>query len=213
MKDIFLRYIFTLLHPFQVQRHLRMERLGEKVLPFGVDVSRYRGVEYYEALAVSWLFFLCHCLYSPITLHLSFHSRRFLEKAGGVFPPEEWGQGILLIKLVATATFFPLIAWLWVRFWDMIIKFFVELFNVEDKNIEQASAEIVRNSLVGHAFLIIPVFGGVVQSVAGLVLLYAGLRKNLSLSRIQALVVIASPLFLFLGMLFLCVLSLINLLY
>ena len=211
MKEILLRYIFTLLHPFQVHQHIRLQREG--VLPFGGDTARYQGVDYYEALAVSWLFFLAHCFYSPIVLHLSLYSRHYLEAQGGLFPSQEWGQGMLLIKLLAAATFFPLVTWLWVRFWDMMIRFFAELFNLEGEDVEQASAEIARNSLVGHAFLIIPIFGGVAQSVAGMVLLYAGLRKNLLLSRLQSLLVIASPLFLFLGLIFLCVLSLINIFY
>ena len=213
MKEIFLRYVFTLMHPFQVHRHLRMRREGRGVVPFSENPLRYRGVDYYEALGVSWLFFLVHCLYSPVVLHLGIYFRQFLEEKGGLFPSEEWGHGLLLIKLVAAATFFPLLTWLWVQFWNMMIKFFAELFNLESEGVEKASAEITRNSLVGHVFLLIPIFGGVVQNIAGMILLYAGLRGNLSMSRMQSLLVIASPLFIFLGLLFLCALSLINLFY
>ena len=190
-----------------------MERVGEGMLSLGSVTSRYRGVDYYEAVSVSWLFFVFHCFYSLAALHLGIYSRRYLQEQGVSGALEEWGQGFLIIKLVAAATFFPLLTWFWVKFWDMVIKFFAELFNVEDKSVERASEEITRNSLVGHTFLLIPVFGGMAQNIAGLVLLYAGLRKNLSLSLMQALIVIASPLFLFMGLLFLLVLSLFNLFY
>ena len=201
------------MHPFRVHENLRMERLGGGVLPFVKERTLYRGVDYYEAIAVSWLFFVCHCFYSLVALHLSIYSQKFLQDEGGVFALAEWGQGILLIKLLAAATFFPLLTWFWVKFWDMNIKFFAELFNVEEDNIEKISEEIARNSLVGHTFLIIPVFGSLAQSVAGFILLYAGLRNNLALARMQTLVIIASPLFLFLGLFFLSVLVLFNLLF
>ena len=118
MKELFLRYVFTLMHPFEVHRHLRLERAGGGgILPFdGEEASRYRGVEYYEAMAVSWLFFLCHSFYSPVALHLGMSSRQFLQEQGGIFPLQEWGQGILLIKLVAAVTFFPLVTWIWGQF-------------------------------------------------------------------------------------------------
>ena len=213
MKDIFLRYVFTLLHPFQVHNQLRLDRLGNDVLPFAKEGSRYRGVDYYEAMSVSWLFFVCHCFYSLVAIHLSIYSQRFLEEGEGMMSLVGWGQGVSLIKLIGVATFFPLLTWFWVKFWDMIIKFFAELFDVDESDIERASGEIAHNSLVSHTFLLVPIFGGLVQSIASLVLLYAGLRKNLALARIQALMVIASPLFLFLGLFFLSALVLFNLIF
>ena len=214
MKEVFVRYVFTLLHPFRVHSHLRLERVGRGILPFGGEkTALYRGVNYYEAMVLSWLLFVCHCFYSLAVLHLGIYSRRFLEEQGGMFVSEEWRQGLFLVKLVATVTFFPLAAWLWVKFWDVVIRFFAELFNVEERDVERASEEITRNSLVGHTFLLIPVFGGLAQSIAGMVLLYAGLRKNLSFSRLQSLIVLGSPLFLALGLFFVYLLFLFNIFF
>ena len=215
MKELLLRYFFTLLHPFEVHRNLRLQRASAGgVLHFdGEGASRYRGVDYYEAIAVSWVLVLCHSFYSPVALHLGIHSRQMWELPAGIFPSEEWEYGMLLIKLVAGVTFFPLFAWVQVSFWDMIIRFFAALFNREDGNTEQVSQEIARHSLVGHVFLIIPIFGGLAHLIAGLVLLYAGLRKNLSLSRAQSFVVIASPVIILLGLFFLFLLSLLSVFY
>ena len=203
------------MHPFEVHGRLRLQRSGgEGVLPFdGEGTSRYRGVDYYEAMAVSWLLVLVHSFYSPVALHLGIQSRQIWDLPGGLFPSEEWGYGMLLIQLVAGVTFFPLFVWIHVSFWDLMIRFFAALFNVEEVNIEKASQEIARNSLVGHIFLIIPIFGGLANTVASLVLLYAGLRNNLTLSRAQAFVVIASPVFIVLGLLFLFILSLLSVFY
>ena len=215
MKELFLRYLFTLMHPFQVHQHLRLQRAGgADVLPLGGEgASPYRGVDYYEALAVSWLLVLCHSFYSPVALHLGIQSRQVWAWPEGLFPSEEWGYGMLLINLLAGVTFFPLLVWVQVCFWDMIIRFFAALFNVDDKNIDEASQEIARHSLVGHTLLVIPIFGGVAQTMASLVLLYAGLRKNLSLTPMQSLVVIASPVIILLCLLLLFVLSLLSVFY
>ena len=48
-----------------------------------------------------------------------------------------------------------------------MIKFFAALFSVEDENVDRASEEIARNSLVGHTLLIIPVFGGMAPKYCG----------------------------------------------
>ncbi|MEK6624537.1 MAG: hypothetical protein AABY86_06200, partial [Bdellovibrionota bacterium] len=110
---------------------------------------------------------------------------------------------IILLKVVC----FPILVWIMVKIWEAIITFFHHFLG-KDENDLAGISQIVNNTLTSHVFLLIPIFGPVLKWLSMLIQLYGGLRYNLRYSRLQAAIVLLSPVillvfFIFCGFFFL----------
>ena len=90
---------------------------------------------------------------------------------------------------------FPLGAFVFVKFWGLLLRFFIRLYELPVKDEERAVDEVVAGSLTSHMFLVVPIFGEIAKHISSMVFLFAGLRSNLGMSVLQALMVVISPLF------------------
>ncbi len=103
---------------------------------------------------------------------------------------------IVLFYLLFEVALFPLGVFLYCKIWELIIRFFIHLYEIEIKNEEQAVEEVLAGSLSSHLFFIFPIFGEFLKHIASLIYIFAGLRSGLGMSVLQASMVIIAPIFL-----------------
>ena len=218
-----LNQFFTcFIHPFKTQEYLgnrhyvRETELGKGVLSLASDAhaeadSDDVGLNILEGVSVSWVMVLVKAMYSLLAVNFGVTAYQWVK--GESFDASEMAfssnfslQKIMIFLLLLEVVFFPLSIWIFTKFWSVVIVFFADLFECEG-DVNQKADEIVSNSLVSHLFLLIPIFGQVANRISFLVFLFAGLTKNLRLNTSQALLVIASPLILFLLLLFILAVS------
>ncbi|EQC46755.1 hypothetical protein M899_1109 [Bacteriovorax sp. BSW11_IV] len=225
MGTLFYNYIMTFLHPFSGHEKLReiRESMAQKdreritIITNETIGEAPIKLSFLEAMSVSWAIRMVYAVYAIFSIHLGVVASKAMidsESYGNIFFnnfPMKSQQMVLLTALMA-AIFYPFSMWVYTKFWGVLIKFFANLFNIKG-NIDEMSDEIVNHSLVSNFFLLIPIFGEVAKHFSSLVYIFAGLRKNLGMTALQASVVIFSPVFLvvvFLMILLLYVLMIVN---
>ena len=218
MSEVINQYFNSFFHPFQTQallrerRELLKEQKSQQIFHL-VDEKEERpeedlGLSFVEVLSVTWLFSLFRAFYAIVTIYLGYEAFLWANGEDSYLLPMQISTSKLnVFFLVLQIVFFPLALWIYSKFWVNIIKLFANLFGYEN-DVEEISNEIVNNSLTAHTFLIIPIFGEVIQHLGGLVYIFAGLRRNLQMSVLQSVVVLISPLILFLFLIFFMFISL-----
>lgn len=208
MGTLFYNYISTFLHPFSGHEKLReireamMQKDREKITIITTDNMAEAPIKlsFMEAMTISWAMRMVYAFYAILSINLGVAASNAMndsESFGNLFFknfPMKTQQMILLTTLMA-AVFYPLTMWIYTKFWGVIIKFFANLFNIKG-NVDEMSEEVVNHSLVSNFFFLIPVFGEVAKHFSSLIYIFAGLRKNLGMTALQASVVIFSPVFL-----------------
>jgi hypothetical protein len=207
-------YIAAFLHPFKTHESIRLNRelaknkMSERPLSIAGEEHAEdaehldkEGLSFVEVLSISWVMAIINGIYSIGLSYLGFLTSDALDETeslsflvSGDLSVE--GQKILVSWAIVQAIFFPVTLWFYSKVWMVIIKFFGSLFDFEG-NLEKVSAQIVNHSIVTNFFLIIPIFGEVVRHFSSIIYLFAGLKKNMGLSTLQSLIVVCSPLFIF----------------
>ncbi len=214
MKELFEKYIKIFFHPFVSHDELRRKRqdfdhghvlsiASAAEIPRGtvvVDEAESGEVTFTEALGVSWIFMMVKTIYSLIFIHIGIHFFTYLgehtEFRKILLPGIQVGsQKLSLFIILLEVALFPVFVWVYVKFWSVIIRFFTNLF--ETPNSEEGLRQVVNYSLSSHFFYLIPIFGELGKHVSSLFLIFAGLKKNLGFNNLQSLLVIVSPLLLF----------------
>lgn len=205
MSGVFYQYMMAFLHPFQVQEQLRTMKITSPLIS---DTS-LRGINIYEGIAISWLFYIVYSFYSLITLIIGLHAHNdFGNDLVRLLDLNLVQHSYTMVKTGIAIALFPLTSWIWVRLWGIIITSFARIFRIEDHSIDTISDEITRNALASNCLLIIPVFGGFASHVGSLIMIYAGLRRNLDMPVGQSIIVLLVPLIVILLLIFLMILSL-----
>lgn len=211
MTEVLNLYFHSLLHPFKVQEFFRKDRelkqLAKEERIFTVvedEPLKVTGLTFIESMSVSWLFYFFKSFYDILAIYIGWNAFTTLNPVESEYLASInlATNKIVLFGIIFKVILFPLGLWLYSKFWVNIIKLFSVLFE-KDKDNEKIAVEIVNQSLSTHAYLVVPFFGELIQLLANMVYLYAGLRRNLELNRVQSLLVIISPLILFLLILFL----------
>lgn len=159
MNIILYNYFQAFLHPFKFNGFLRNEREKEqskwdketslRLAEEGESKPEVlMGLNFVESVGVSWAFVIVRALYSFFGLWL------------GLYVVESMGFGeqnfdskkMILIFQVGQVVFFPLMAWIYVKFWTLLIIFFGILYDREAQSSEIAD-EILMSSLSTHVFL------------------------------------------------------------
>jgi hypothetical protein len=203
MNNILNRYFLTFLHPFAQQEEFYKKRLlfkeEQRLKSFELvkqnedqSVSETSGLGLIETLSVSWIFHLIQTFYALLALLLGLQSAQlFMGNEEFSFISLRQNETAIFFLLLKV-TLFPLIFWFYVKFWVNIIKLCSHIFEI-DEDIEEISQQIVNGAFTTHAFLTIPLFGGIVQHFARLLYLFAGLRRNLRLNVWQSLFILMVP--------------------
>lgn len=214
MRELFQIYFQSLFRPFALQEVLRHERLsqdGQTIFSLAPVASK-KKLSFIDAMSLSWVMVLIKAIYAMIALLIGVYWLGILGDEGRYLGGLKfWGakaQTVTIFMIIFDVILFPLTIWFYAKFWGVVIRFFGQLFDVEG-DLNEMSEQIVNHSLSSHLFLVIPIFGEMVKHLAGLTLIYAGLKKNMQLSTLQSLMVLVSPLMLLLFILFLSALYLI----
>lgn len=192
--EVFHSYIHYLIHPFKTH----------DAFMYPAKVTGYKPMRLnaYEALTASWLFVLISAIFRIITLNFfiiflvgllndsSFDYASFIDLSE--FP----SLYFVVLSSVLDIIFFPLFGFFIIQFWEFVIKLFGNMLDVSG-NLTERAQDIIAVYYSSYILNLIPVFGAPLQSLASMVLMYAGLRKQLNASPVLSVCIIMTP-FLFL---------------
>ena len=207
-------YLEGALHPFLVhERYYQFRHRPMSLLEPEQDDDRAyfeRGVSFATLILLSWPFVMFEALYRLFGFHLSeWLIDNFLGEGelATYFTRLQSTLNFQIFIILLKVASFPLLVWIMVKIWEAIITFFHHFLGKDEKDLPGIS-QIVNNTLTSHIFLLIPIFGPILKWLSMLIQLYGGLRYNLRYSRLQATIVLLSPLiilafFIFCGVFFL----------
>lgn len=219
------------LHPIRTQRDARKRRISDfrhiQLSTESVEENKENEIlPVSDALCLSWLMACFYSFYEIFWIFLGLKFINFHESSlihnflGDIFAVNALilTKGFIIFWIFIKLIFFPILTWLYVRFWSMVIRFFSQLFLTTDsdehseyysndfsrllKSYRERSIQQVSSQLLSsNVFLIIPIIGKFFAHLVGIFYLYLGVRFNLGFTRAQSLIVILSPILL-IGMMF-----------
>ncbi len=186
-------YLFVLVHPYRIHHSIR-HHLG-----FPGDANfNPSPLTLAEAISISWLFsiikgfgkliilnFFLQTLWTFNSEELSFLSPVF-ESAGLS------AYYFFLFSILLDVIFFPVVAMVKTEIWSFIIRFYARILNPELPR-ELIADQVTTHALSSNLFVMIPIFGDLVQFALYYFLLYSGLRANLGATRGLSFVILLSP--------------------
>jgi hypothetical protein len=194
--NIFYSYIHYLIHPFKTHDYL--------LSPEGYEGFKPEKLSVYESLGTSWIFVVVNGLFRIIILNfvlLTFY-QTFLEDSALFSEIIDINQFpsfyLLVLSTILDIIFYPLFGFFIIQFWEVVIKLFARLLDVPG-DITAKVHNILAVKLSSNILRIIPIFGGPAQGLASLILMYAGLRKQLNASPVLSICIIFTPLLIMLG--------------
>jgi hypothetical protein len=196
MKSLLSIYCNALFRPFHTHRELRL--------------NRTEPMDTVEAISLSWMFSSAKALYSLIAIIFALYWLDQSPNLNDSFAVNLWAtqvQRFTVYVILLEFILFPIGEYFYMKFWGLVIKFFCLLFELEEDNRERLAREVANYSLASNVFLAVPIFGQLLRHLAGLFLIYAGLRNNIGFNPLQAAIVLLAPLllvmfFIFLSMLY-----------
>ena len=199
MIEVFSRYIETFLHPFHIQRELGDKANAPRLSEAPLLEERSVGVKFWEAISISWIWYLLHVSFVLFALYVS--SLVYEQMEGHDILTEilleTWQSATAraaVIGVLVSALIFPISEFLFYKIMTKLIRFFADLFqnDASDEQIDQ----VVSCALCANAFYVIPFFGRMLSYFALEFYLFAGLKNNLRMSNLQSFIVVISPILL-----------------
>ncbi len=195
--EIFKSYAHYLVHPFKTHEAFMHPEREELYHPIKFSA--------YESLVMSWVFIIINGIFKVFILNITvlwlinlftdsaFDFTRFINF-------EEFsGMHFVVLSTVLDIIFYPIFGLLIVQYWEVVIKFFGNLLQVQG-DLNEKAQNVVSVYLSSHMFKLVPLIGGAFQNLAGMVLMYAGLRKELNASPSLSVCIILSPFVLMLAL-------------
>jgi hypothetical protein len=210
------KYLEVFLHPFKTQSALRRVRIEQQH-----SVTSIAGVQdqpinlnLTETISISWLFALFRTFYTVVSIQFGFHIFSMVNmgeadsKLKSLFLPniQFSGQRIVILLVLLEVVLFPIFVYFYVKFSTMVIRFFSNLFDTDTN--EETIEQTVSHSLSSNVLLIVPIFGEFLRLLTTVIHLFAGLRNNFGMTRLQSSVVMISPFFMLIGFVMLNILYL-----
>lgn len=159
-------------------------------------------ISYFEVLGISWTLHLIYAFYSIFAIYLGITSYEYLSSS------QDFGhllfesvnvtfQKIALMTTLSEVIFYPFIFQFGFKFWAYVLKFYAQIFDYDgDRELEVEIEELLNSIFTANIFLIIPIFGNVLSFMTQAYYLFIGLRAKLGFTRLQAFLVLITPLFL-----------------
>ncbi len=195
MTELLRSYTLFFIHPFKSQAQLAAERdLKDQSTAVPYTPSLF------DFLCVSWALSCLKGIYALLGMLMGLKSWSWPKDDGSIVAKVLGPQGfdankMLIFFILLAVVLFPLGAFVFVKFWGLLVRFFIRLYEIELREEEKAVDEVVAGALTSHMFFVVPIFGEIAKHISSLVFLFAGLRSNLRMSVLQALMVVISPLF------------------
>lgn len=197
MKTLIFSYLHFFLHPFKAQEALAIEREGEfdpKDNPWLIRPSLL------DFLGLSWALACVKGLYGLLAMIMGLKSWNWPGINQGLaskfLGPQFFNANkVLIFYILLEVVLFPLSAFVFIKFWGLLIRFFIKLYDMEFASEQKAIDSVLAASLTSNVFFLVPVMGDVARHLSSIIYLFAGLRQNLKMSILQSLIVVISPLF------------------
>jgi hypothetical protein len=197
IKDIVISYFVAIIYPFRVHDYLRYE------IPLPEPVyDRPKKLSLYEAITMSWCFQVGKGLINIFLVNLTiFGLLSFQNEDFSYFRELSLGAGLsghyfYIASIILQTILFPVITLFIVEYWIIVIKFVAGLLEVKGDKTRMAH-DILTTAQSSHAFVLVPIFGELVQKLSSFIFMYAGIRKHLNASPALTVLVLLSPLFIF----------------
>lgn len=159
-------------------------------------------ISYFEVLGISWALHIVYAFYSLLALYLGIISYEYLSSSESythlLFESVSiTAQKFSLMMTLVQVIFYPFIFQFSFKFGAYLLKFFAQIFDYDDEHELDLAVEDLLNSIfTANIFLIIPIFGSVLSTVTQVYYLFMGLRARLKFTKVQAILVLMTPLFL-----------------
>jgi hypothetical protein len=195
--DLFLNYTYCLIHPFKTHElYLSNEEDANGFKPHILGI--------YESLGASWIFVVLSGIFRiallNLVLFMFIHLFSTSDSSFNLISSEDGYLGFyfLLFQTILDVIFYPLAMLFLIQFWEFTIKLFGKALG-SDEDLDEKVKNIMSVALSSSILSIIPIFGGMAQKFASLILMYAGLRKQLNISVSLSLCIMMMPIVMFLG--------------
>lgn len=191
-------YIHYLIHPFQTHdAFIHPERYGEENIPLKLGV--------YESLATSWLFVIINGVFRIILLNftilflMDLFNDDIFDYSILIDLKDFSGLNFIVLSSILDIIFYPLFGIFIIQFWEVLIRFYGKALGVQGDLTEKAQS-IISVYFSSSILRVIPIMGSVAQSIAAMILMYAGLRKQLKSSPVLSVCIILTPFLMLLAM-------------
>lgn len=181
MISLFAHYFDYLRHPFLKRK--REDQLGEV-----------------ETLMCSWGMHFFSSFYGIFAIYLGLLTYEHLQDETKIsaFLLKDFNlslQKVSIFILITEAVLYPFIFHFTYRFWQSLLKFYGQLFNIAE-DIEEDSNELIKSLYAANIFLVFPIFGKLMSFMAQFFILFKGLTVKVHFSKTQATAVLLTPFFL-----------------
>lgn len=194
--EYFQTYVHYLIHPFKTHDAFMGKTTDLSFVPKKLSV--------YESLGASWIFVVINGIFRIFLVNFVLYA--FLSIADSEIgflssitnEDSLLGFYFLILSTILDVIFYPLFTLFLIQFWEFVIKLFAKFLGHQD-NIEDKAKSIMTVALSSHIFSVIPVLGSMAQKLSALVLMYAGLRKQLNASAPLSVCIMMFPVLMMLG--------------
>jgi hypothetical protein len=204
--DAFYSYFVMLIHPFKTHEMLRQQRMAIRdrstIIPFSISEEKYNLIQLKreEVICFSWIMEIISAIYTILSINLGISALNYFNSGSSI---NSWiaselyysGQVTTIAYTLLTIVLFPVTAWIYIKVWEMIVVFFMKLFEYDELD-EYGAIDVVTSTLSSNILLIVPLFGGVLAKLYQLLLFFAGLKSNLGMNTQQSILVLMAPIFL-----------------
>lgn len=193
--DYFQTYIHYLIHPFKTHDVLSGRQLETSFKLSPISLS--------EAIGASWALIVINGMIRIFLVNfVIFAFLRITDTGAGIFSifgnqDSFVGFYFLILTTILDVIFFPLFTLFLVQFWELVIKMFGKLLKV-DGDLDEKARTIMTVALSSHLLVVLPIVGAMAQKFAAMILMYAGLRKQLNASVSLSLCILFFPILLML---------------
>ena len=160
------------------------------------------SLSYFEVMGISWALHILYAFYSIFALYLGIMSYEYLSNSQTythlLFESFSLTtQKISLMMTLGQVIFYPLLFQFTFKFWAYLLNFFAQIFVYEgERELEIEIEELLNSVYTTNIFLIIPIFGSVLSTFAQAYYMFVGVRAKLGFTKVQAVLVLMTPLFL-----------------
>jgi hypothetical protein len=184
-------YTQYLIHPFRSHELLLEEN------------ESIKNISLSESIGLSWIFVVLNGVVRILLINfvLILFMNLFSDEStlSRVFESDDGFIGFyfLIFSTILDVIFYPLFMLFFVQFWSFILRIFGSLLNIEDT--DERVEKIMVVTMSSQILSVIPIFGGIAQKFAALILMFAGIKKQLEASTLLTLCILSFPLLLMLG--------------
>jgi len=198
-------YIHYLIHPFESHELLKSS-----------DSQGLRHLSLSESLGLSWIFVVINgamrilLINFVVLLYINLSNSESITST--IFQIDDGFLGFyfIILSTILDVVFYPLFMLFFVQLWEFILRIFGYFLSIEDT--DQRVRNVMSVAMSSQILTVIPIFGGIAQKFASLILIFAGVKKQFNASTALTLCILSFPALVSLGLLslfvFLYILSL-----